>query len=206
MILPIKDIETARKEKAYHWSNFGLVTVIRGHEELFFEFSQEPARDECLKFLQQNIEAAETDSLNQEIPTNDILGVPPDQIWFETTKTIDDERLEGIQGDLSNLAEKSEEETPAVLFDSNAVSMISFKPPEPMRFTCLTIGSRGDVQPYVALCKVIFSYSFLITGITKGRTQLQNRISRRIPRLGRRSWYRICRRRRRPCRTHAHLC
>jgi len=194
MILPIKDIETARKEKAYHWSNFGLVTVIRGHEELFFEFSQEAARDECLKFLQQNIEAAEIDSLNQEIPTNDILGVPPDQIWFETTKTIDDERLEGIQGDLSNLAEKSEEETPAVLFDSNAVSMISFKPPEPMRFTCLTIGSRGDVQPYVALCKVIFSYSFLITGITKGRTQLQNRISRRIPRLGRRSWYRICRR------------
>ena len=33
MVLPIKDVETARREKAYHWSNFGLVVVIRGHEE-----------------------------------------------------------------------------------------------------------------------------------------------------------------------------
>jgi sterol 3beta-glucosyltransferase len=155
MVLPIKDIETARKEKAYHWSNFGLVTVIRGHEELFFEFGQEAARDECLRLLQQNIEAAETESLHHDIPSDDILGVPPDQIWFETTKVLDEERLEGIKGDLSSLAERSEGETPAILFDSNAVSMISFKPPEPMRITCLTIGSRGDVQPYIALCKVL---------------------------------------------------
>lgn len=27
------------------------------------------------------------------------------------------------------------------------------RPEKPMHFTCLTIGSRGDVQPYVALCK-----------------------------------------------------
>lgn len=26
-------------------------------------------------------------------------------------------------------------------------------PEGPLHFTCLTIGSRGDVQPYVALCK-----------------------------------------------------
>lgn len=168
MVLPIKDIETARKEKAYHWSNFGLVTVIRGHEELFFEFSQESARDECLQVLQDNIEAAETESVHNDLPANDILGVPPDQIWFETTKALDD----GLQGDLSDLAERSEEDTPAVLFDSNAVSMISFKPPEPMRITCLTIGSRGDVQPYIALCKVHRSKKMLIEGPAKGRTFL----------------------------------
>jgi len=172
MVLPIRDIETARKEKAYHWSNFGLVAVIRGHEELFFEFSQEAARDECLMLLEQNIEAAETESLHNDLPTDDILGVQPDQIWFETTKALDDERLEGLQSDLLNLAERSEEETPAVLFDSNAVSMVSFKPPEPMRFTCLTIGSRGDVQPYIALCKVsTFSRQHkLISGPAKRRT------------------------------------
>jgi sterol 3beta-glucosyltransferase len=160
MVLPIRDIETARKEKAYHWSNFGLVVVIRGHEELFFEFGQEAARDECLQFLTSGIEAVETESVHsRELPGDDILGLAPDQIWFQTSKNLDDDRFQGIQGDLSNLAERSEEETPAVMFDSNAVSMVSFKPAEQLRFTCLTIGSRGDVQPYVALCKVSLAFS-----------------------------------------------
>jgi sterol 3beta-glucosyltransferase len=28
-----------------------------------------------------------------------------------------------------------------------------FKPSRPLHITCLTIGSRGDVQPYIAFCK-----------------------------------------------------
>jgi hypothetical protein len=156
MVLPIKDVETARKEKAYHWSNFGLVVVIRSHEELFFEFGQETARDECLKLLTDGIDSVEKESLHPNCPGDDILGIPPDQVWFQTTKTLDDDRYSGLQGDLSNLAERSDEDTPAIMFDSNAVSMVSFKPLETLRFTCLTIGSRGDVQPYIALCKVFF--------------------------------------------------
>lgn len=39
------------------------------------------------------------------------------------------------------------------MFDDPAVSILNFKPTEPLRVTCLTIGSRGDVQPYIALCK-----------------------------------------------------
>lgn len=163
MVLPIKDVETARKEKAYHWSNFGLVVVIRGHEELFFEFGQEPARDECLKLLNEGIDAAQKESIHNEgeMPSDDIIGVVPDQIWFKTTKTLDDDRYAGLQGDLSALGERSDEDTPAVMFDSSAVSMVSFKPTESLRFTCLTIGSRGDVQPYIALCKVISPFSSL---------------------------------------------
>jgi len=170
MVLPIKDIETARREKAYHWSNFGLVVVIRGHEELFFEFGQETAREGCLKLLSEGIEAAEKESVNNELPGDDVLGLPPDQVWFRTTKTLDDDRYAGIEGDLSNLAERSDDDTPAVMFDSNAVSMVSFKPAENLRFTCLTIGSRGDVQPYIALCKVfLFSTISDIAGSSKRR-------------------------------------
>ena len=32
-------------------------------------------------------------------------------------------------------------------------SILDFQPPKPLHITCLTIGSRGDVQPYIALCK-----------------------------------------------------
>jgi len=153
MVLPIKDVEAARKEKAYHWSNFGLVVVIRGHEELFFEFGQESARDECLKRLNECIEAAARESAVKESPRDETLDTASDQIFLHTTKSLDEGRYDGLEDDFSNLAEKSEEDTPAIMFDSNAVSMVSFKPTEPLRFTCLTIGSRGDVQPYIALSK-----------------------------------------------------
>jgi sterol 3beta-glucosyltransferase len=42
--------------------------------------------------------------------------------------------------------------SPSPLFGSTTSTFLEFKP-EPMRITCLTIGSRGDVQPYIALCK-----------------------------------------------------
>src|ERR1700737_2748343 len=134
MVLPFKDVETARKEKAYHWSNFGLVVVIRGHEELFFEFGQETARDECLKLLTERIDSAEKESIKDSLPFDSVLGVQGnDQFWLHTTTADDDECMHGIKGDLSELSERAEEDTPAVMFDSNAVSMVSFKPTESLR-------------------------------------------------------------------------
>lgn len=47
MILPFKDIESVGKEKGY--TNFGysgIVILIKGHEEMFFEFSKNVARDD----------------------------------------------------------------------------------------------------------------------------------------------------------------
>ena len=41
----------------------------------------------------------------------------------------------------------------SILFDDPRASVLDFKPNESLRVTCLTIGSRGDVQPYIALCK-----------------------------------------------------
>lgn len=42
---------------------------------------------------------------------------------------------------------------PAVMFTSHSSTFLAFKPQEPMHITCLTIGSRGDCQPYISLCK-----------------------------------------------------
>ena len=42
---------------------------------------------------------------------------------------------------------------PAVMFTSVGSTFLTFKPRETLRFTCLTIGARGDVQPYIALAK-----------------------------------------------------
>lgn len=47
----------------------------------------------------------------------------------------------------------AEPEAPPIIFDDPRASILNFKPTESWRITCLTIGSRGDVQPYIALCK-----------------------------------------------------
>lgn len=47
MILPLLDVENVDKEKGFRFGYSGLVIVVRGHEELFFEFSRPDARDDC---------------------------------------------------------------------------------------------------------------------------------------------------------------
>lgn len=39
------------------------------------------------------------------------------------------------------------------MFDDIEASILDFQPNASLDITCLTIGSRGDVQPYIALCK-----------------------------------------------------
>lgn len=43
--------------------------------------------------------------------------------------------------------------SPSPMFASTTSTFLDFKPEKNMKITCLTIGSRGDVQPYIALCK-----------------------------------------------------
>ncbi|RAL60669.1 hypothetical protein DID88_009987 [Monilinia fructigena] len=52
-----------------------------------------------------------------------------------------------------SLPKRIDGESPPILFDDPRASILNFKPTESLRITCLTIGSRGDVQPYIALCK-----------------------------------------------------
>jgi len=70
--------------------------------------------------------------------------------------------LQGTMTDSGNIANicrhqlqltESDPESSTLRFDDLKASILNFKPAEPMNVTCLTIGSRGDVQPYIALCK-----------------------------------------------------
>lgn len=57
LILPLIDIENVDKEKGFRFGYSGLVIVIKGHEELFFEFGQADVRDDCAVTLHQNLES-----------------------------------------------------------------------------------------------------------------------------------------------------
>lgn len=153
LILPIKDIETVDKEKGFRFGYSGLVVIIRGHEELFFEFGQANLRDDCAITMLQRIEAArflrESDLVGREEheQAQDAIA-ERDALHEARLRETPDHELK-MPTQTSVLGDSS----PTILFDDPKASFLNFKPPEPLNVTCLTIGSRGDVQPYIALCK-----------------------------------------------------
>ncbi|KAI1826364.1 glycosyltransferase family 1 protein [Xylaria intraflava] len=153
LILPLRDIETADKEMGFRFGYSGLVVVIRGHEELFFEFGQADVRDDCAVTLLQSLETTrylrEAGLLDNE-PLGDEDDALAEHDALNEARLHEGNELEPkMPREGSGLSDSSH----TILFDDPRASFVNFKPSEPLNITCLTIGSRGDVQPYIALCK-----------------------------------------------------
>ncbi|EXJ85740.1 sterol 3beta-glucosyltransferase [Capronia coronata CBS 617.96] len=155
LVLPLKDIENVDKEKGFRFGYHGLVLVIRGHEELFFEFSSAEHRDDCTVTLLHSLETvrymAESGLLGQQDEDDAEAAREEHRMLQEARRNSGGEH----QLVLPDTAEAiySHAETSAASMGDPGASIINFRPSAPMRITCLTIGSRGDVQPYIALCK-----------------------------------------------------
>ncbi|CZS97997.1 probable Sterol 3-beta-glucosyltransferase [Rhynchosporium agropyri] len=153
LILPLKDIENVDKEKGFRFGYSGLVVVIRGHEELFFEFPQGDTRDDCAVTLLQNLETM------RFLKESGLLSAEEEesaQTASAEHKNLQQARMDGFaehEIKMPKTAEEARADGPPILFDDPRASILNFKPTESLRVTCLTIGSRGDVQPYIALCK-----------------------------------------------------
>ncbi|CAM1503579.1 Fc.00g011700.m01.CDS01 [Cosmosporella sp. VM-42] len=152
LILPLKDIETAHKEKGFRFGYSGLVIVIRGHEELFFEFNQAELRDDCTITLLQGLETTrylkEAGLLDQEEQEEEDSALAE----RDALKEARQDEFPGHELELPHET-TTMPNAPPILFDDPNASFLTFKPQKSMKITCLTIGSRGDVQPYIALCK-----------------------------------------------------
>ena len=155
MVLPLKDIETVDKEKGFRFGYSGLVVVIRGHEELFFEFSQPEARDDCAITILEKLGSIQSlrdsELLTLEDKEEAETARAENKMLQEARKAGRDRcELKFLEG--ADTVEHAYEASPT-FFDDPQASILNFKPTESLRITCLTIGSRGDVQPYIALCK-----------------------------------------------------
>ncbi|KAM0496662.1 hypothetical protein ACHAP8_007240 [Fusarium lateritium] len=154
LILPLKDIENVHKEKGFRFGYYGLTVVIRGHEELFFEFRRPGLRDDCAVTLHQLMETnrflEESGILNQEEQENEEAAAA----MAERDALQEARQDEFVDHELALPRETSGvSNAPTILFDNPNSSGLAFKPQKSMKITCLTIGSRGDVQPYIALCR-----------------------------------------------------
>jgi sterol 3beta-glucosyltransferase len=172
LILPLKDVENVDKEKGFRFGYSGLVIVIRGHEELFFEFAQADIRDDCAVTLLQSLETIrylkESGLLTQEEKEEAETAKAEHKMLQEARQDGHNEhdlRLPKSANQTGTLdfssvhnihlikSPDNPSDVPPILFDDPRASILNFKPTESLRITCLTIGSRGDVQPYIALCK-----------------------------------------------------
>ncbi|KAK4051283.1 Sterol 3-beta-glucosyltransferase [Microbotryomycetes sp. JL221] len=155
MILPLADVINLAKHRSYRIGYSGLVVTIKGHEELFFELATSERRDDCMIRLDQQVEFVQQQLLEGKTPGDTI----------EHQQHLELLDLAASKSSEKSLNEKSEFNLnfqpppenivgqPPVMFCSTSSDFVTFRPEKALRFTCLTIGSRGDVQPYIALCK-----------------------------------------------------
>lgn len=146
MILPIRDILSVEKTKGTRFGHYGLTVVIKGHEELFFEFGFDDRRKAFVGILDRQMEEVRKRASAGDVPVlsqgkKDALILEE----FEPSNSSD--------SDPTPPPESMSESLPAVMFTSASSTFLTFKPKESLHFTFLTIGSRGDVQPYIALAK-----------------------------------------------------
>ncbi|GAA5936941.1 sterol 3-beta-glucosyltransferase [Sporobolomyces koalae] len=148
MLLPISDILDASKHRSYRIGFSGLMVVIRGHEEVFLELNSNERRDECLTKLTARLDRVREkrkdnkndDETHEHRELTALLDLSA-SVVSNPALDFPHPRSEAVQGQ------------PPIMFSSTTSDFVTFRPDKPLRVTCLTIGSRGDVQPYIALCK-----------------------------------------------------
>ncbi|GAA5901774.1 sterol 3-beta-glucosyltransferase [Sporobolomyces salmoneus] len=148
MLLPISDILDASKHRSYRIGFSGLMVVIRGHEEVFLELNSNDRRDECLDKLTARLELARQKRKNDKGDEESVEHRELQSLLDLSGSAVSNPAL-----DYPHPRSEAVQGQPPIMFSSTTSDFVTFRPDKPLRVTCLTIGSRGDVQPYIALCK-----------------------------------------------------
>ncbi|KAH9947944.1 hypothetical protein B0H21DRAFT_690917 [Amylocystis lapponica] len=161
MILPIRDVLSTQKSKAFRFGHHGLVLIVRGHEEVFFEFADEERRAAFVSLLERQAEDARQRLANGEDRSS---RGPHDALVLEEFGS----RTMGLMSDAPHSDVDRSDASPNMMFNSTSSTFLTFKPKKSLHFTFLTIGSRGDVQPYIALGKGLMADGHRVRIATHG--------------------------------------
>ncbi|KAF9576985.1 Sterol 3-beta-glucosyltransferase [Mortierella alpina] len=138
VIVPLADVEQVDKHHGTRFYFHGLSILSKTDEEVFFEFSSRHTRNYVLDALRSRItpDAQERRKRHRAQAVTDTPSVE-----------LDDPMESRVLDSLQNREEHDRAEPMSL------ASYPGFKPSRTLHITCLTIGSRGDVQPYIAFCK-----------------------------------------------------
>ncbi|KAG0240175.1 Sterol 3-beta-glucosyltransferase [Actinomortierella wolfii] len=136
VIVPLADISMVDQHKGTRFYFHGMSILTTTDEEIFFEFSTVEARNTILNTLRDRI-SPEAQEKRRKQRKRSLLETPSAEL---------DDPMEARVMESLQLQEEPVHVEPWA-------TQPLFKPSRPLHITCLTIGSRGDVQPYIALCK-----------------------------------------------------
>ncbi|CCF57709.1 hypothetical protein KAFR_0D00620 [Kazachstania africana CBS 2517] len=150
MVLPLTDIETCYKEKGFRFGYYVLVLVINAYEELFFEFSNEATRNDAESILLERVEKLKVVKIDSATVAENYIETDSENAKL---KFFEDKiAAQGFEVPL--------------LVDQNPNFKTTIVPNKSYSFGLLTIGSRGDVQPYIALGQGLIKEGHQVTIIT----------------------------------------
>ncbi|SCU95284.1 LAMI_0F01838g1_1 [Lachancea mirantina] len=164
MILPIEDMENCYKERGFRFGYFGLVLVIQGHEELFFEFSLRSSRDDAEFIMLKRLDS-KISGVKKSVMTLSAEDVLTDQLTKDRALSRDGISKEAKLKLFEDKINAEGYDLPLMIED-NPYYKTSITPKKAYKFGLLTIGSRGDVQPYIALGKGLQKEGHKVTIIT----------------------------------------
>lgn len=176
MILPLEDVENCYKEKGLKLKYCGLIIVVRGYEELLVEFSSQQARDDCEAMIMKQLESIHKDDTWTPKPhdwghnydlelaasrqaNNPYVDYKNDQDFRIATRKIDAARIKLFE-DKINAALGLE--VPIIIEDS-PFHKTEIRPSTSFNIVLMTVGSRGDIQTYIALGKSLINEGHNVT-------------------------------------------
>ncbi|ORX47715.1 UDP-Glycosyltransferase/glycogen phosphorylase [Hesseltinella vesiculosa] len=142
MILPLEEVQRIQKMQSNVYSNRHSINILtRKKTKIFLDFSSLAKRNSC--FAQLYLRHKQFAQHDQAISEPEHRQMKEQEI-----RLLEAEQQE--QG-LTHRTPPSIKDTP--LLSSTNDDIQYTKPDRSLHFTCITIGTRGDVQPYIALCK-----------------------------------------------------
>ncbi|KAI9265866.1 UDP-Glycosyltransferase/glycogen phosphorylase [Helicostylum pulchrum] len=140
LIIPFTDVVRIQKIRSRGYIFHALSILTQTKKEVFLEFSSITRRNSCFaKLFLQHKRALETQTEHPDKAEQSIKD------W--ENRLLEDEINDSIGRVIPTTGNLP-------IYSRVASEPIVYKTPEKsLHFTCITIGTRGDVQPYIALCK-----------------------------------------------------
>ncbi|KAI9292055.1 UDP-Glycosyltransferase/glycogen phosphorylase [Neoconidiobolus thromboides FSU 785] len=154
VMIPISDLRLVQNQPGLRLLHHGLSIETISSQEIFLEFRSSKTRDKIIDILLEQMKQLSHEDSNANINNNanDITRIDDNEAEIGSIINQNNRWIQEYDVHSTNL--------PIIPKNPNRVNeLLSNKPPcGPMHITCLTIGTRGDVQPFIALCKGLMKH------------------------------------------------
>ncbi len=147
--IPLSDVLSAEPSRAFRWHHYGLTLHIRGHPDLYFELFSKAERADALLVLEQATAESKHAAEERDAPQPETDQHQKGAHHFRTLTHNAHQRFLASMTQHPTMSHGALNLAPKII-NAQAESILRVAP---MRICVSVIGSRGDVQPFIALGK-----------------------------------------------------